>query len=254
MKNNYNVLVIVNEEYFQLSKIFLKSLLENTDTKKIKNILIGDIGLSKDSINYIKSLSSKIIIIDTGKNIFLNSDIKLHSEEWINAVCIKTELAKKIIEKNIYFPLIVMDVDMIVLKDFSNIIDRSKQIQICQRDKIVKRADGFELKYIASFFILNNFSVMLFLNDWIERIRERINLKTLPAYETPALCEIIDLYANKIKIGFLDENEISCDNSYKENTHIIHMKSNGSDYNNLLKDRISQIKNYDVKKIMKYLN
>ena len=61
----YNILIVINQEYFELSKIFLNSFFQNVDLDKINNIFIGNIGLENKSIEYFKAFSRKIKIINT---------------------------------------------------------------------------------------------------------------------------------------------------------------------------------------------
>lgn len=248
---NYNILLITNQKYFNLSKLCIHSILKNCNSSKINTIYIADIGLESEAREYFEIVSPKISIINTEKSIPHSENH--HTKEWIEAVCMKTTILHELIQNNA-LPLVMMDTDMFVAKDFSHVIDPSKTLQICKRSIPALRPD-MTMNFIGSFLVVNDTSASDFIRKWIERIRERIAMNAVPAYETPALCETIELFKDKIEIGYLDEDEISCNNSYIEGkTCVIHMKSDSTPENkDLVTGRINSVRNYRHEDIIKHI-
>ena len=253
----YTILTVANENFINFLTIFLKSLIEKSDISKIRKIFIADIGLSDESINYIKNISDKIEILNTGKCI--SGTEKVHTKEWLAAVCTKTEFALKLLEDKNNLPLVLIDNDTVVVEDFSSVIDMKKDMQFCKLSERTRavRSDGFVIDYLGSFCIFNTDKSSDFLKKWIERKTERINDPNIAApYETPALIETIKKNTDLYSIGSLSDDIVSCDNNYIENiSKIIHMRSDGGmiDTENGLLNRISYLKNYDRENIYKYL-
>lgn len=257
MKSNplkYNVLLIINQKYFELAKICIHSLLYNCDKQKLNRIFIANIGLDERSCNYLKELSPKISFIHTGVEIPYSKNT--HSKEWVEAVSMKTRILLKTVRENDSLPVIMMDTDMFVVKDFSHVVDPKQSVQVCKRSAPAVREDKFLMPYIGSFLIVNDKTAIEFIENWIVRIKERIEAGTMPAFETPALCEMVDKYSSRMSIGFLNEDEISCDNSFiKNKTLVIHMKSNGGyEEKDLVKGRIMAVKNYPHYIMERYRN
>lgn len=257
----YNILVMLNEEFTNFGRTFLNSLHSNTDISKINKIFINNIGISEQFKNEIQIKYSKIQIIET--DICINPK-KIHSKEWVQSLTFKTRTLKELINNEENIPLVMMDADLLILEDFSDLIDNSYDIQICKREKICTRPkpENYKMRYIACFMIINsqNENVQNFVDDWINRMILMIEKKMKAPYETPALCKTIDDYTNKLKIGSLDEIKISADKKYVDNiTKIIHMKSSPVVKYKSVEDggfeqRVSSVQNFPKEKIMKYVN
>lgn len=256
MKKLYNILIILNDGYFDLGKIFLNSFYKNCNLDKVNKIYIGDTGLNDKNQIFLKTTYNKVEIINTGYSTKNNT---IHSKDWVKSVSQKTRLLldlAKIKDETI----ILMDVDMVILDDFSHIIDTDYDIQVCKRENPAKRApvidkNYFILKYIASFLVINNKNSIQFLESWIEKMHFLINKKIIPPFETPALCLVIEDFKNIIKIADIDERIVSCSNNYYSNlTNVIHNKSTDGkrSYNNV-KERLKGIKNFDHDLIYDFL-
>jgi hypothetical protein len=214
--------------------------------KKIGFIFIADLGLGQTNKNIIENLSNKIKIIDTNK--IINNSHKVHSENWIEAVSQKTTILASLVEKD-NIPIIMMDSDMIVIEDFSDCIDFKYDVQICQRTKPLIRHDGLIVNHIASFFIVNNQNGLFFINDWINRMKERITLALPPPHETPAMVEIL-AKKNKCAIGFLNDKIVSCENNYiRKVTKIIHAKGR-TKKDSISIYRFANIKHFPLKRTL----
>lgn len=253
----YNLLIMLNDPYIKLATLFLNSLHKNTDLNNLNKIIINNIGLSEKNKILLKNKYNKIEFYNTNKNFGFT---KMHSDEWLESLTYKTKSLLEIIKNNDNLPIIMIDTDMLVLKDFNQFINKNFDIQVCKREFESPRKDiNLSMKYIASFLIINknNDRVINFLNDWIKEIKNMIKQKLKPAYETPSLCRIIEKYNTILKINELDERHISCDKKYIENiTYIIHMKSVGKEEgeNGNFENRINNVNNYSKKNILKYLD
>ena len=183
----------------------------------------------------------------------------MHSEEWLESLTYKTKSLLQIVKNENNLPIIMIDSDMLVLKDFSHFINNEYDIQVCRREFESARKDiNISMKYIASFLIINqnNDKIEKFLKNWIQEIENMIKLKLKPAYETPSLCKMIKKYKKEIKIGELDEIHISCDKKFiPDKTFIIHMKSVGKEQgeHGNFENRVKNVKNFSKKEILKYL-
>jgi hypothetical protein len=217
----YYILIVANDIYFKLLEICLKSIVSSCDLNSLKTIFIADIGLSLTNKEIIKKLSDKIVLLDT--EVVVPDSKKIHSKEWVDAVSQKTRILAKLIEEG-NIPIVMMDSDMIILEDFSGHIDRQYDIQVCRRSRSLVRPDGLVVNYIASFFAVNNKQGLVFINNWINRMGERIALNMFPPHETPAMVEVL-AKENECEIGFIEDKIISCENNYIKNiTKIIHAK------------------------------
>tara|TARA_Y100000741_G_C18153699_1_gene518273 strand:- start:162 stop:716 length:555 start_codon:yes stop_codon:yes gene_type:complete len=183
----------------------------------------------------------------------------MHSSEWLESLTYKTKSLLEIIKNKDNLPLIMIDTDMLVLKDFNQFINPDCDIQVCKREFESSRKDlNLSMEYIASFLVINknNEKVINFMNDWIKEIKSMLVMKKKPAYETPSMCKMIKKYENLMNIGKLDERKISCNQKYIENvTHIIHMKSNGNEdgVDENFTKRVNNVSNFDKNDILKYL-
>jgi len=246
----YNILLLANDTYFKLLHICVKSISAICDMEKIGTIYIADLGLCNDYQKTLKSLNKKIEIIST--NTTTGHSKELYSKDWIDAVSQKTAILRMLIKNN-HTPVIMLDSDTIVVEDFSSCIDLNYDIQVCKRASPLLRKDGIILEYIASFFVANSIRAEAFVSAWIDRLSQRIDLKMPPPHETPALVEILR-ENTELKIGDLDENEISCENNYiKGLTKIIHAKSrNPKDLISIY--RFANIKHLPYRKMINLLD
>lgn len=253
----YNLLIMLNDPYIKLATLFLNSLHKNTNINNLNKIIVNNIGLSEKNKKILKQKYNKIEFYETNKNFGFS---KMHSEEWLESLTYKTKSLLEIIRNKDNLPIIMIDTDMLVIKDFNKFINNNYDIQVCKREFESPRRDiNLSMKYIASFLIINknNQKVINFLNEWIDEIKNMIKQKLKPAYETPSMCRMIEKHNKILKINELDERNISCDKKYIENvTYIIHMKSmgkeQGSDGN--FDDRINNVSNFKKKEILKYLD
>ena len=250
MVTSYNILLLANDTYFKLLHVCVKSINAVCNMEKIDKIYIAELGLCAEYQQTLKAISNKIEILTTNTN--AGHSRELYSKDWIDAVSQKTAILRMLINNNCT-PVIMLDSDTIIMEDFSSCIDFTYDIQVCKRASPLLRKDGVTLEYIASFFVANNIRAEAFVDAWINRLAQRIDLKLPPPHETPALVETLQ-NNTELNIGALDENVVSCENNYiKGLTKIIHAKSRNP------KDRISiyrfaNIKHLPYKKTLNLLD
>ena len=266
--NKFSILFMLSDNYMTLAKIFLNSLFKNCNMKLINKIIIGNIGLSGENKKFIETSYSKIEIFDDVVNVYSS---EIHSPDWIKGVSRKTKILLDYISK-IDETIILMDVDMINFHDFSHVIDKQYDIQVCRRHKPASKylnhlKSSYMLNYIASFLIVNSKKAISFIENWINNITFLVEQRDPPGYETPALCLVIEQFKEKIKIGELKEKIVSCDNNYfLKLTCVVHMKSKKNKHLNTdnldedekikkhLMERIRSVKNVDHSCILKLID
>ncbi|GHV12782.1 hypothetical protein FACS189491_06470 [Spirochaetia bacterium] len=237
----YNILLIANDVYFKLLAVCLKSLLSVCDLSKIKKIFIANLGLNDENLSCLQNLNAKIEIINAGT--IASGSAAVHSKDWVDAVSQKTRILHKLVQDD-NIPVIMMDSDMIIIEDFSGVINNNFDIQICRRSKPLIRPDGLVVNHIASFFVINNKGGLSFITDWINRMHERIDLNMIPPHETPAMVEVLSKEENISKFGFIDDKIVSCENSYiPGTTKIVHAKGRTA------KDKISIFRFSNIKNL-----
>ena len=252
----YNILLMLNDSYINFGLIFLNSLYKNNNINNIDKIIINNIGLTNENKNLLLKKFNKIEFFESNKNINVH---KVHSQEWLEALTMKTKILLEIIKNKTNLPIVLIDSDMLILKNFDIFIDTKYDIQICKCKNPYSRNDLpiKKLDYIACFVVINNNNnnVINFMNDWINEIKEMFNKKLRPAYETPSMCKMINKYKSILNIGDLEQDKIASDIEYIEDkSHIIHMRSQGNAGNqNHFDFRISNIKNLKKEEILKYL-
>ena len=141
--------------------------------------------------------------------------------------------------------------DMLVLEEFSDVVNPDFDMQFCKRTEPLYRED-MTMDYISSFLVVNSRRSSAFIKHWIKRLNERAAAKTVAPFETPALNEMIIKYSDSFKISDLDEDIISCRQNYIPNTtRIIHLKSESP--GDTFISRISNVKNYPVENFSRYV-
>ena len=140
----YNLLLMLNDSYMKFAIIFMNSLYKNVKKSRINKIIVNNIGLSDENKNILLNRYNKIEIFDTQKNLGFS---KIHSKEWLEALTMKTKTLLKVIENEEHIPIVLIDSDMLVLKDFHKFIDLDYDIQICKCKKPYRRGD-LEIKQL----------------------------------------------------------------------------------------------------------
>lgn len=235
----------MNEAYFSLGTIWLNSLKKVMD-EKIKKIYIADVGLSEATKEHISSSWDKIEFIDTNTH---SVPYRIHDNDWKNAVSEKTRKLLKICNDNNY-PIIMMDSDQYVAKDFSDEIYENCDIQLCkvaEEDKAVNQ-DGYDLGHIGSWFVIHNDRGKDFLKKWIERMWVIDGSHV----ETPALQLTLNEHSGSVNWRVNDERIVSAADYY-DYSKIIHFRSEGEQPVDLLR-RIGNVENLPINILEDILN
>lgn len=248
----FNILLLSNAGFMYCTKIFLNSLFTKVNPDRIDTVYVGDIGLDEDSLNFLNRYS-KVVIIDAPKKTNFDG---VHTENWVLGVAQKTMLLKQLIEED-KLPLMMIDADSIVTKDFSALLNTEYDIIVCRRKNPAMRADGLTMEYIGSFLYVKNKNALQFIDDWMREMFDMIKSGAIPAYESPALCKIIASLPGYISLGAISEEIVSCITGYNPDvTHIIHLKSQTSSLTDPRTDfmaRVGAIQGFPEAGILQYL-
>ena len=234
----YSVYTILNSVYMKFGKIWINSLYDKVDTDNIENIFIGDTGLNESDKEYLQKYD-KVKIIDTNIS-DIDTDFKMWDNKWHNSVSKKTKLFRELASTQ-DLPIIMLDADLLFLKDIGCLIDPEYDIQVCFRNH-ERRENRHPLDYLASYVCINNKKALEFLDTWIQMIDDLQNVKVhgdlIQAKETPCLCKTIELFKNsnsQLKIGDVAEDIVSVYDPPglptmpdPEVCRIIHFKGGGS--------------------------
>jgi len=209
---NYNILTVINEEYAVFGKLFLNSLFENVDLRRIDKILVYDTGLASATVEYYNYFP-KVEVIQTGSNYRSN---EIHDKGWKENTYSKTKYLFEALEER-GLPTLMIDSDCIFAAPFDDLIDEKTDIVACSRNR-----EGFS-KHIGSFFgAINVERSKDFLSKWIKNVDLLQNTTEMKHCESPALSKTID--EEPIVVQELPEQLISA--VFPDNTsRVYHLKS-----------------------------
>lgn len=238
----YNLITSANFSYFPFLDILINSARQHC--KNLETIYVIDCGLG--SSRAMVETYSGVKIIDTD---LVDNFSGVHSDGWRNATRSKTlGLIKLYDQYDMSDPLILIDSDVVIVKDLQQAIDTKFDIQATvMSDGGHFRSDGIFIREIACFVCFNNHTVSKgFINQWSDTIKQFENLNVATPHETPAFNNTLRNYEQH-RIGFLDENYVCADLKIFNHTLSIHLKSNGSTKNDAITNflsRISAVNNY----------
>tara|TARA_B100001094_G_scaffold227486_1_gene222004 strand:+ start:2209 stop:3012 length:804 start_codon:yes stop_codon:yes gene_type:complete len=252
----YSVFTTANKSYFPFVDIFVNSLTENCSN--LNQIYIADSGLGE----YRKYLENKsnVCIIDTD---ILDEYTGVHSEGWVKATQQKTRVLYQLLsEINFEEPLIMIDSDVCVLHDLSQVINTNFDMQVTtMHTGGHTRDDGIFIKEIASFLVINDCNLgKQFVWKWIKQMEEFGENGTPFPHETPALNMLLrTLNTEEFKIEYLKEIKVCADQALTPETLSVHFKSNGTNPDDPISNfekRIMSVNNitYNDFEIGRYLN
>lgn len=237
------IYIAVTNDYFKFSKILIRSLLLNFPNEKIKKIVVNNIGLSESQLSWIKNSFDRVEIIKTSKET-IETEFIIHTKEWQKAVSQKTLGLYQLCQEENY-PILMLDCDMYVVRDFSNEIFEECDIQVCRRPTLVTNS-GYALNYIGCWFLVHNQRGKNFIESWI---------RTIPHMkgghkETPALCSLIpttngDYLIKENSHAAIASQDAKEHEDERRISKILHFKSkpfNGT-YNQTLIQRIFNVRN-----------
>lgn len=207
----YNLMTVINSDYFDFGKLFVNSLYDQIDLTDIYKLYIYDTGLSERDRKYL-SFFPQLEVVPTQLN---TKHFMLHDEDWRKNVYSKTAFLLQVIEKD-SLPTVMVDSDCLFLSNFTDLIDPEYDFIACRREE----KDAFS-EYIASFFVINSIAkAKEFIKEW----REEMFFGTENHKESPALSRLIN--KQKYNVGILSENIVSYTGTeVTPETRIVHLKS-----------------------------
>mgnify|MGYP003113914938 CR=1 FL=1 len=218
---NYSVLTTSDKSYFPHLKILINSILDKCDLKKLKNIYIIDNGLDDEQKNYFLNKTDKIIVHTTG----LKTNFKggTWGEDWQINVKSKTVHLHNMIS-HLEEPLLLLDADMLILKDLNSLLEKGGDIQVCLRDGHPP-GTPHPIPYIGSyFFSINHKKALPFVWDWMNLTQSKTGKG---AHESPSLTQCVKHYLKTDNINIVSLEQELVDRYYPpptENTIIVHFK------------------------------
>lgn len=229
------IYTVANSEYFEFLAVFLTSLVEKFPHEKLNKIIINDLGLTEGQRVKIFQICEKIEYIKTSEEISVKT---LHSGEWRKAVAQKLIGLESVCKEENY-PILMIDSDMYIAKDFSDEIFNDCDVQTCNQDPIIYNRMGYLIDHIGCWFIVHNNNGKNFVKAWQ---KEMTNVSGAHV-ETPALCIALRDFQKVLNVRVNDINKISSMN-WDENVKIIHFRTNSGTNNGLsLAERIKNVKN-----------
>ena len=245
---------MANYDYFHFVKVFVSSIRDNFPNEKLNKIIINDLGLSdKQRIDLRKTGGPKLEYIQTKEEgVRVESS---HTEPWRNVINEKTIGLEKICKKENY-PVLMIDSDMYVLKDFSDEIIYGCDIQVCRQEPRIVNMEGYTIDHIGCWFMVHNDRGKKFVKTW----RDLMPKMKGSHIETPALCEAIKrskIYgtgypATTQQEATADEYSIAVNNinnissmDYNSDPKIVHFRTNPQKpgHSESFEDRIDNVKN-----------
>ena len=224
-------------------KIWINSLYKNVNLEQINKIFILDTGLKKSEVEYLKSFNKvQIIVSDLAEE--RTSNASTRESIWLQHVLRKTKYFRKVLkDSSSNTPLIMVDSDCCFLGDFFDLLNKEDDVLVCNRS--YKEEDN----WIASFFVANNnANGKLFLDKWIQRMRQL--MKESPErgwFESHSLNLIINELKEQdsdINIGDIHTKNIACEElvMFGKDTKIIHLKGTSNKTN--FEERINRFKQF----------
>lgn len=207
----FNVMTVLNSDYFDFGKLFVNSFYDNVDLSRIHKLYVYDTGLSESDKKYL-SVFPQLEVVSTQLN---TKHQLLHDEDWRKNVYSKTSFLLQVIEKD-SLPTVMIDSDCLFLSNFVDLIPENYDFVACRREE----QEAF-CEYIASFFVVNSIEKA---PDFIREWREEMYYGTENHRESPALSRLIDkggyhVHAIKEDLVSYTGTEIT------EDITIAHMKS-----------------------------
>lgn len=207
----HSIYTVLNSAYMTFGKIFIQSYFEyNRD--KCDYFFILDAGLKLNDIRWLNKFDKIQIIGSDVETNFKNGNT---SEDWTKTVVAKTIGLRAILKEYDVTPILMIDSDCLVLQDISSLIDMDMDIQICNRP-------DHHTPMLGSYVSINK-PCLEFMDTWINTIP---TIST-PWKESPALSKIYLEFKDKLNIGMIPENIVSCfkKEDVTNNVKIIHFKS-----------------------------
>ena len=221
------ILLVASDKYASMVCLLIASLLVRGDLRRVKGVVVGDIGLSEESRARIRRLYPETVFLAAETPI---ANVERHQDAaWVDAVSRKTLMVRQALEAG-YVPLVLLDADQFICRDFLDDLDEDMLISVACRDgaerRPVHRIEGARNRYIASFVRFATREATGFLDEWIAEMQRRIRASEGPPFETPALNEVFYRDPAKWAAEEVPVVAYTCPpQKYKRNvTRIVHYK------------------------------
>jgi len=232
----YSIFTLTDSKYFLFTEVFLKSLFSKLNLELIEKVYVCDQGLEPQQRKFVESFD-KVEIVNPVEKIEGQTGL-VWDKVWLEKVGSKTQNLLKLVNENPE-PIVMIDIDSMFIKDFYDLLDFEKDIQIAHRPlqdpsyiasfvsinkktciKFIK--DFYDLldfekdiqiahrplqdpSYIASFVSINKKTCIEFIEDWIRNISR---ISKIP-YETKALALTLnELNHSNFQVGQLPVEQI----------------------------------------------
>lgn len=211
MKKQYNIMTVLNSDYFDFGKLFVNSFYDVVDLDLVHYLYIFDTGLSDMHKAYLEGFP-KLKIVSTNLQ---TKHTELHDKDWCKNVYSKTQFLLDIVEQD-KLPTVMIDSDCLFVKNFLEDMPDNHDFIVCKRDDRESYCE-----YIASYFIVNSIeNAEAFIKEW----REEMYYGTENHKESPALSRLV--YKEKYDVGSIAEDIISYTGTeITDDVQIVHMKS-----------------------------
>jgi hypothetical protein len=254
----YDIFTTGNNGYWPFLDAFLGSVEKHGHN--CKNIYVGDTGVEEP---YTESFNRPKVTRLFQEGLKATYD-GTHQGGWKAAVNHKTTWLSMLLgATDDTRPLIMIDNDVLMLKDFSGMLRPEYDIQVtdmeCRDERTKTRIHGYferkdipapeevggalKVRSIASLVVFNNRQAAVpFVQDWMTTMREfRNNPKVRYPHETPALNYLLEM--NKIagepmKVAHMKEEDVCVDRGLNKHDRVVpplaysvHFKSDGSNKN-----------------------
>lgn len=213
-KTRFNLMTVLNGDYFDFGKVFVNSLYDNIDRSRVNKLYVYDTGLD-DAARHFLSAFPDLEVVSTHLN---TRHLMLHDEDWRRNVYSKTAFLQQVVDRD-RLPTIMVDSDCLFLRDFFDLIPTDRDFVACRRRDV----DAFS-EYIASFFVINAVDrAAAMIQEW----RDEMLYGTENHKESPALTRVIARGAHDF--ADMDEDVISYTGTQiDDSVKIVHMKSSAT--------------------------
>ena len=191
----YNIITVASRKYVPYLDILLSSFLEKGNVEDLNTFYIVDIDLGE--YKDILPTHPKFKYIETHKK---DNYTEVHSAGWYNNTSEKTLQLLKILP-TLSDPLILIDCDVAIEKDISQLIDLKKDIQITYMSEGSHKAGtGIQIWNIACFMIFNNIEKSCsFVKLWRSIMQRMAKQGFTKPHETPSLNILLSLYDKNLE-------------------------------------------------------
>jgi hypothetical protein len=150
-----NFFTVSDSKSHDFARVLINSMHDNLDMEQVNTIFILTVNWTKEQEQYFSKF----------KKVKLIKDPVSGEGNWAAFVRKKTKYLRAFFESNLECPMILVDVDMAVMKDFLSDLDFNCDFIVCDRDHMFRSQ-----RYIGSFFVACTPRALEFIDLWIGEI------------------------------------------------------------------------------------